>query len=145
MILFRILPVEKTKMLTPKWFIVHIILFASVCMPSSKYHEATALIDDAIEVLKLGKEIVSTLLETWHLVEQTRDDVPGGVEFPFPKGKTKKILNRINEVSRKINTFEDDVCIQLNQLRFCYFYDLFFSFLFILLLYELRKWKKTRH
>lgn len=77
-------------------------------MPASKYSQTEALLDDVVEVLKLGKDIVSTLLETWNLVEQT--NLGGGVDLPFRKEKQKKILNRINEVSRRINTFEDDVC-----------------------------------
>lgn len=78
-------------------------------MPGSKFSQTEALVDDVIEIVKLGKDIVSTLLETWHLVEQT--NVDGGVELPFPKGKQRKILNKINEVSRQINLFEDDVRI----------------------------------
>lgn len=76
-------------------------------MPGSKFYQTEALIDDVVEVLKLGKDIVSTLLETWNLVEQT--NLGGGVELPFRKEKQKKILNKINEVSRKISSFEDDV------------------------------------
>lgn len=79
-------------------------------MPASKFSTAEALIDDVVEVLKLGKDITSTLLETWNLVEQT--NLGGDVEIPFRKEKQKKILNRINEVSRRINTFEDNVSIQ---------------------------------
>lgn len=78
-------------------------------MPGSKFYQASAVIEDVVEVVKLGKDIVSTLLETWNLVEQT--NLGGSVELPFRKEKQKKILNRINEVSRKISTFEDDVCI----------------------------------
>lgn len=74
-----------------------------------------ALIDDVIEILKLGKDITSTLLETWNLVEQT--NLGGGVEIPFRKEKQKKILHRVNEVHRKIDAFEDNVIIHsLNNL-----------------------------
>lgn len=79
----------------------------TICILSSKYYQTEALIDDVVEIVKLGKDVASTLLETWNLVEQT--NLGGGVELPFRKEKQKKILNRINEVSRKINTFEDDV------------------------------------
>lgn len=85
----------------PKSAFLYVILFASICM------QTNALIDDVVEVVKLGKDIASTLLETWNLVEQT--NLGGGVELPFRKEKQKKILNRINEVSRKINSFEDEV------------------------------------
>lgn len=95
-------------MITPKTIVLHIILLTSVCMPGSKYSQTEAIIDDVVEVLKLGKDIVSTLLETWNLVEQT--NLGGGVDLPFRKEKQKKILNKISEVSRKISTFEDDVC-----------------------------------
>lgn len=94
-------------MLTPKALLLHAILLTCVCMPGSKFSQTEALIDDVIEVVKLGKDVVSTLLETWHLVEQT--NVDGGVELPFQKGKQRKILNKINEVSRQISLFEDDV------------------------------------
>lgn len=97
-----------TKMLIPNSFISYTMLFLSVCMPASKFHQTVAIIDDVVEVVKLGKDIASTLLETWNLVEQT--NLGGGVELPFRKEKQKKILNRINEVSRRISTFEDDVC-----------------------------------
>lgn len=100
----------KIKMLTPKIIVLYTILFSSICLPGSKFHQASALVEDVVEVVKLGKDIVSTLLETWNLVEQT--NLGGDVELPFRNGKQKKILNRINEVSRKISTFEDDVCIQ---------------------------------
>lgn len=94
-------------MLRPNCIVLYTILFVTVCMPSSKYHQTKAIIDDVIEVVKLGKDVASTLLETWNLVEQT--NLGGGVELPFRKEKQKKILNRINEVSRKISTFEDNV------------------------------------
>lgn len=95
-------------MLSQKIVILYTVLFTSVCMPGSKYFQTVAIIDDVVEVVKLGKDIASTLLETWNLVEQT--NLGGGVELPFRKEKQKKILNKINEVSRKINNFEDDVC-----------------------------------
>lgn len=81
----------------------------------SKAHETNALIDDVIEVLKLGKEIGSTLLETWDIVEQ-RNNGDDGVEVPFRKKREKKILNRLAEVSRKIAAFEDEVKFLRNAL-----------------------------
>lgn len=99
-------------MFKPKSIAVKVFIVLLVFMPGSKFHQTEALIDDVVEVLKLGKDIASTLLETWNLVEQT--NLGGEVEIPFRKEKQKKILNRINEVSRKINTFEDNVCITID-------------------------------
>lgn len=98
-------------MFKPKSIAVKVFIVLIVFMSGSKLHQAEALLDDVVEVLKLGKDITSTLLETWNLVEQT--NLGGEVELPFRKEKQKKILNRINEVSRKINTFEDNVCITI--------------------------------
>lgn len=85
-----------------------IVVFAVLVLTISKAYDTNALIDDVIEVLKLGKEIGATLYETWDIVEQ-RNNGDDGVEVPFRKKREKKILNRLNEVSRKISTFEDEV------------------------------------
>lgn len=106
-------------MLKPNFIVLYTILFSSICLYNSK---TLALIDDVVEIVKLGKDVASTLLETWNLVEQT--NLGGGVELPFRKEKQKKILNRINEVSRKISTFEDDVRLQNT---FIYFSKLIIS------------------
>lgn len=87
-----------------------IVVAIVVVLTISKAYETNALIDDVIEVLKLGKEIGATLLETWDIVEQRSGD--GGVELPFRKKREKKILNRLNEVSRKIAAFEDEVRVK---------------------------------
>lgn len=89
-----------------------IVVAAVLVLAISRAYETNALIDDAIEVLKLGKEIGATLFETWDIVEQ-RNNGDGGVEVPFRKKREKKILNRLNEVSRKIAAFEDEVQRQI--------------------------------
>lgn len=89
-----------------------IVVAAVLVLAISKAYETNALIDDAIEVLKLGKEIGMTLIETWDIVEQ-RNNGDDGVEVPFRKKREKKILNRLNEVSRKIAAFEDEVKRQI--------------------------------
>lgn len=99
------------KMISSKSVCLCLALIVLVFMPASKFSTTEALIDDVVEVLKLGKDITSTVLETWNLVEQT--NLGGEVEIPFRKEKQKKILNRINEVSRRINTFEDNVSIRV--------------------------------
>lgn len=69
-----------------------------------------AVVDDVIEVLKLGKDVTVSLLEAWDFIEQTQgQDSEGGVEIPFRKTKQKKILNRIAQVSREISHFELEV------------------------------------
>lgn len=108
-------------------------LIVLIFMPTSKFSTTEAVIDDIVEVLKLGKDITSTLLETWKLVDQT--NLSGEAEIPFQKEKQKKILNRINEVNRRIATFESNVSIrvggdrtQFKSLKKVHFFVVFFSF-----------------
>lgn len=101
----------------PKFVCIAFVVLLTI----SKAYESEAVIDDVIEIVKLGKEVGTTLLETWEIVEQrTGDD---GVEMPFRKKREKKILNRLNEVSRQIAAFEDDVsdeCRQIQVKRFSF-------------------------
>lgn len=66
-----------------------------------------ALIEDVIDVIRLGKEVTSSVLETWQFVEQT--NLVNEVEVPFMKQKQKKILNRMTDLSRQIALVEDKV------------------------------------
>lgn len=95
-----------------------IVVAAVLLLSISKAFESNALIDDVIEVLKLGKDIGVTLLETWDIVEQ-RNNGDGGVEVPFRKKREKKILNRLNEVSRRIAAFEEEVRSQNSNGMLC--------------------------
>lgn len=84
---------------------MYVFIIVAVCMP---VNPVDALVEDVIEVLKLGKDITSTLLETWNIVDQTHNG--DDVQLPFRNKRQKEILKRINEVSEQINRFEDDVC-----------------------------------
>lgn len=88
----------------------YVFLAVTICMPIDR---ADAVIEDVIEVMKLGKDIASTLLETWNLVEQTHNK-GGDAQLPFQNKRQKEILRRINEVSGQINRFEDNVCEQIS-------------------------------
>lgn len=62
------------------------------------------LIEDVIDVLRLSKEVVSSIASTWNLVEQA--PLTNDIDLPFLKRKEKKILNKITEVSRQIELTE---------------------------------------
>lgn len=68
---------------------------------------ATALVEDILDVIKLGKEVTSSLLETWDIIEQTHKG--NEVDIPFYKVKEKKILSRMAELARQINVVESEV------------------------------------
>lgn len=64
-------------------------------------------IDDAIEIIQLGKAITSSVLEVWDLVEQR--NVGQGLDLPFRNQKQKKILSRVIDLSRKMDNVESTV------------------------------------
>lgn len=68
-------------------------------------------IDDAIEIIQLGKAITSGVMEVWDIVEQTS----GGqrLELPFRNQKQKKILSRVVDLSRKIDYVEATVSAEI--------------------------------
>lgn len=68
---------------------------------------ATAIVEDILDVIKLGKEVTSSLLETWEIIEQTHKG--NEVDIPFYKIKEKKILSRMSELSRQIDVVESEV------------------------------------
>lgn len=78
---------------------------------------STAIIEDVIDVIRLGKEVVSSVLETWHFVEQT--NLVNEVEVPFLKQKQKKILNRMTDLSRQISLVEDKVIVTISSKNKC--------------------------
>lgn len=65
------------------------------------------LVEEFIDIVKLGKEVTLNVLETWEIVEQTH--LVNEVDLPFLKRKEKKILNRMTELSRQIDKAELEV------------------------------------
>lgn len=57
-----------------------------------------------ISVLHLGKEIVSSIVETWDLVDEV-----GDVHLPFKRGKDQKILKEMYSISQQIEHSEHQV------------------------------------
>lgn len=86
-----------------------IISVLTILLVISSAIQTNALVDDVIEVLKLGKDVTTSLLEAWDIIEQSTHNGEGDVEFPFRKTKQKKVLSRIAEVSREISKFETEV------------------------------------
>lgn len=94
--------INNPKMWHQKWLIHLTTLVVILSVKPS-----TAIIEDVIDVIRLGKEVTSSVLETWHFVEQT--NLVNEVEVPFMKQKQKKILTRMTDLSRQIALVEDKV------------------------------------
>lgn len=63
-----------------------------------------ALIEDVIDVLHLGREVVKTISTTWNLAEQS--GVTNDIELPFLKNKEKKIISRMAELTQEFRRAE---------------------------------------
>jgi hypothetical protein len=82
--------------------LVWLLLIATATLPRSN-----ALIEDVIEVFRLGKEILHTVTGAWEVVDQTSG--MSEIEIPFLKKREKKILKRMNDVSNEIHLLEKKV------------------------------------
>ncbi|XP_038122636.1 uncharacterized protein LOC6041925 isoform X1 [Culex quinquefasciatus] len=82
------------------------ILAAASCLLLSPHPVRTEPITAAsvISVLHLGKEVVSSILETWDLVEEV-----GDVHLPFKRNKDEKILQKMQELSQQIAASEHQI------------------------------------
>lgn len=66
-----------------------------------------AVIEDVLDVLRLTREVISSIAGTWNLVEQT--PLTNEIDLPFLKRKEKKILLKITEVQRQIDLTENQM------------------------------------
>lgn len=77
---------------------------ASIFLLTLQPPQTAALIEDVLDVLRLTKEIVSSIAGTWQFVEQT--PLKNEIDLPFMKRKEQKILLKMTEVSRQIELTE---------------------------------------
>jgi hypothetical protein len=63
-----------------------------------------ALVEDVIDVLYLGREVIKTISSTWELADQV--GVTNDIDLPFMKRKEKKILTRMAELSQEFKNAE---------------------------------------
>lgn len=68
---------------------------------------SVGLVEEALDIIKLGKDVTVSILETWDIIEQTH--LVNEVDIPFYKKKEKKILSRMTELSRQIDMAELEV------------------------------------
>lgn len=69
--------------------------------------QSAALIGDVLDVISLGRAVVTGVLEAWDVVEQTNS--AGNPELPFRNKKQKTILKKITQLGRQIDAVEDEV------------------------------------
>ncbi|CRK92910.1 CLUMA_CG006339, isoform A [Clunio marinus] len=62
------------------------------------------LVEDVIEVLYLGREVIKTISSTWELADQV--GVTNEIDLPFMKRKEKKIISRMAELAQEFRYAE---------------------------------------
>ncbi|GAB0095756.1 hypothetical protein DMENIID0001_111770 [Sergentomyia squamirostris] len=80
-------------------FVLFLVLTTVILIDSSN-----ALVEDAIDIARLLKEVFATVAEGWHLVEQT--ELGDQIDLPFIKHKHEKIMAKMQELSHQIQNVE---------------------------------------
>lgn len=71
-------------------------------------HTTCALVDDVLDVLRLGKEIGEEVLSSWDIIGKSFN-ASEGVELPVIRRKEKIILAKLAQVTRSIERLEVSV------------------------------------
>lgn len=87
---------------------VKIVSFVvTICIVFSLSHGGDALIDDVIDIIHVAKELSSAVLKAWDIFESS--PLSSDIALPISREKNKKILNRIKELTRRIDATEEQV------------------------------------
>lgn len=80
-----------------------IMLFT--CLLISAPTTSTALIEDALDVFHVVKEVTTAVLKAWDIVQTS--PLGSNINFPLMREKQRKVLSRLKEVSKRIQLTED--------------------------------------
>lgn len=75
-----------------------------LCLLSPYVERSDALIEDVIDVLYLGREVIKTISSTWELADQV--GITNEIDLPFMQRKEKKIFNRMAELTLEFRNAE---------------------------------------
>lgn len=71
-------------------------------------HTSYALVDDAIDVIRLSKEIGESVLSTWNIIGKPLN-VSYGVQLPLIRRQERLILSRLAQISHSIEKLETSI------------------------------------
>lgn len=94
-------------MLFNKCLPIFSIFFIVLLYPATNVN-VNALVEDVIDVLHLGREVIKTISSTWELADQV-GGISNDIDLPFLKRKEKKILSRMAELSQEFKNAEMQV------------------------------------
>lgn len=82
----------------------NLLLFFFCLLHSHNVVHVNALIEDVIDVLYLGREVIKTISSTWELADQV--GVTNEIDLPFMQRKEKKIFSRMAELAQEFRNAE---------------------------------------
>lgn len=74
---------------------------------SNNIKRAHALVEDVVDILYLGREVIKTISSTWELADQV--GITNDIDLPFMQRKEKKILSRMSELTQEFRNAETTV------------------------------------
>lgn len=85
----------------PKFHIFCILLALQI---SSHFTRVEGLVEDVIDIIYIGREVVKTISSTWELADKL--GVNSEIDLPFMKRKEKKIFSRMAELQQEFRKAE---------------------------------------
>ena len=82
------------------------LLFSSLIFVVQPSHEFDINLGDVREIIKFTKETVTDALESWELIRPKQPNENGESDFPFVKRMEKRLMDRINFISHKLDSIE---------------------------------------
>lgn len=80
------------------------IFLLLLCFQSPNIKQVSALVEDVIDILYLGREVIKTISSTWELADQV--GVTNEIDLPFMQRKEKKIFSRLAELTQEFRNVE---------------------------------------
>lgn len=105
-------------------FIKLLVTFLSL-QSFTNIDRVNALVEDVIDILYLGREVIKTISSTWELADQV--GITNEIDLPFMQRKEKKIFSRMAELTQEFRNAEMMViklCIRINLTLIYYQYSL---------------------
>lgn len=93
------------KLFNAKWSCLGLSVFLFVLITNPT--PSSALIEDALDVFHVVKEVTTAVLKAWDLVQIS--PLGSNINFPLMREKQRKVLSRLKEVSKQISKTEEQV------------------------------------
>lgn len=96
----------------------HVILLVVLASWTQYGHAIDVSLYDAIDLIRLGRETVMELMESWDMIRSRNPSAAtsegNGQDYMFVKRMEKELRQRIDRVSKKIDNYQERIEIKIN-------------------------------